>query len=532
MPRIPIIASSNPLPNLPGPVLDRNQRPTVDNRGVMAAAGAVAAASRNPQAPMSLAEPYGALASIGRAVAETGSIVGALALKQRQAETDVQIADADNTMTAAQGDFEAWKMEHPDPMHWGAEWEKRLTAVGQRIDGNDSLHPAAREQIGLRLKRFAGVSYANVQRDAAKESFARARSSFVASLDRYTEAQDQQPFEQTLKTGEEHGYLYPHEAENARQTFKRVGEQKAAEAKRTERETSQNNFAAAMDADPWEAESLLSGPAGSTDALLPGIDDSDKLRMKAQVREAQHARQSASREAIRDDIVSGAADDAEIERRAKEAKMGAEDIAQLKDFRKRVAQSQAEAGPIDWTKAGQIAKDIQEFDPDSGNPEDTVKQWGTLMERVEMDAVGSDEVGRQTQSALRQRLWQKHPYHERRKPDPDLGDIGGEFDDILDVHEQAGAFGPAEEKVTVDGFQKTRVPAETAKQSATMRRVLKMELKREAAADPDRFNQPGAVDEWISKRLRRERVSSAAGGIFNPILPGPNDIKLQDILKK
>lgn len=223
MPRIPIIASSNPLPNLPGPVLDRNQRPTVDNRGVMAAAGAVAAASRNPQAPMSLAEPYGALASIGRAVAETGSIVGALALKQRQAETDVQIADADNVMLLAQGEFSDWKREHPDPTQWGAEWEKRLTAVGQRIDSNDSLHQAAREQIGLRLRRFVGVSTSRVKEDAATATFARARSSFVASLDRYTEAQDEEKFNETLNTNDQRGYLYPHEVEAYRQKFKEEG---------------------------------------------------------------------------------------------------------------------------------------------------------------------------------------------------------------------------------------------------------------------------------------------------------------------
>ena len=104
---------------------------------------------------------------------------------------------------------------------------------------------------------------------------------------------------------------------------------------------------------------------------------------------------------------------------------------------------------------------------------------------------------------------------------------------MLDVHEQAGAFGPAEEKVIVDGFQKTRVPAETAKQSATMRRVLKMELKREATTDPEKFNQPGAVDDWISKRLRVERVSASASKIINPILPPPGAIntrKLSDIL--
>ena len=79
----------------------------------------------------------------------------------------------------------------------------------------------------------------------------------------------------------------------------------------------------------------------------------------------------------------------------------------------------------------------------------------------------------------------------------------------------------------------SKADVETAKQAATMRRVLKMELKKEAQADPARFNQPGAVDEWISKRLRVERVSAGASKVINPILPPPGAIntrKLSDIL--
>lgn len=229
MPIIPLITRTNPLANAAAPVLDRERRPTVDNRGIQQATGDLAKAGKMPDVPMSLAENPG-LAAIGKALQQTGNVIGALAIKQREAETDIQVAGADSAMQAERAGFEEWKMGNPDPSAWKGEWERRLSGLQSKVLDDEKLHHGAREQIGLRMQRYAGHSTADVAMGAAKETFARAKSTFMASMDSATEAQDADGFQVALKTAEEKGYIYPHEAQNAKERFIKVGDQKRKEA--------------------------------------------------------------------------------------------------------------------------------------------------------------------------------------------------------------------------------------------------------------------------------------------------------------
>src|SRR3954463_6374424 len=113
MPLIPQIRS-NPLANVPAPVLDRAARPTLDSSQQIAAVGKLGSI-KAPELPMSLAAPSEALGSIGKGIQQAGGVLEVLGAKQRQAETDVQVAEADNSMLAERSDFETWKQEHPDP---------------------------------------------------------------------------------------------------------------------------------------------------------------------------------------------------------------------------------------------------------------------------------------------------------------------------------------------------------------------------------------------------------------------------------
>jgi hypothetical protein len=228
--KIPSLTGSNPLPNAPAPVLDRERRPTVDNSGLINATGALGKIDA-PLLPQSLADNSG-LQAIGKAVQQGGGIVQALAIKRQEAETDVQVAKADSAMLQARTEFEQWKTDtNADPSTWEKEWGSRLTSLKDTLFQDDKLTGGAREQIGLRAVRFEGQSMSDVALGATKETFSQAKSAFLAVMDNATETQDKTRFESALETAKGRGYLHPHEIEAVKQHFAKVGEQKQKEAK-------------------------------------------------------------------------------------------------------------------------------------------------------------------------------------------------------------------------------------------------------------------------------------------------------------
>jgi hypothetical protein len=90
---------------------------------------------------MSLAAPSEALGQLGKGIQQAGGVLEVLGQKQRQAETDVQVAEADNSMLAEKSSFEQWKTEHPDPSDWSTEWEKAaLDAEAERSQQFETAH--------------------------------------------------------------------------------------------------------------------------------------------------------------------------------------------------------------------------------------------------------------------------------------------------------------------------------------------------------------------------------------------------------
>ena len=218
------------------PVLDTQRRPTVNNGAVASAVGELANAQRQPGVPMELAK--NGLGAVGDALAQAGSVIGALAIKRKQAESDIQIAEADAAMTVKMSDFDRIKAENPNPAKWEPEFRKGFVEFREGLLANEDLNDGAREAIKLRLVRFEGQALASVASQATTKTFALAQSATQANLDRYTEAQDEAGFVQTLDHGAKSGYLFPHQVEAAKQQFQREGErqtkQREANAKKAE----------------------------------------------------------------------------------------------------------------------------------------------------------------------------------------------------------------------------------------------------------------------------------------------------------
>src|SRR4051812_12869627 len=101
MPLIPLIQKSTPLANAPAPVLDREKRPTVNNKGLQAAVGELGGVKAPLLPGDQLAAPYKALGAVGEAIKEAGSVAGAVAIRRAQAETYVQVTKADAQLDVA-----------------------------------------------------------------------------------------------------------------------------------------------------------------------------------------------------------------------------------------------------------------------------------------------------------------------------------------------------------------------------------------------------------------------------------------------
>ncbi len=268
MPIIPLI-QQKALPDAPAAVMNREKFPTVNNRGVQQAAGELGSV-KSPLLPAEqLSAPFRALGAVGEAIQQTGSVIGALARTRMQAETDVQVAQADAEMEGELARFDQWKTETNAPTNtWESEWQKRMAGLQGKISQRKDLTPGARQDINLRMVRFGGQAQARVMAGAARESFAQAKSAFVAQIDRYTDGQNPEGFEEALTTAEKRGYLYPHEAENFRQRFKDTGERKQKEATATaekqeyDMHTSEaiadpEKWLAANGKEPWKGKEIL-----------------------------------------------------------------------------------------------------------------------------------------------------------------------------------------------------------------------------------------------------------------------------------
>jgi hypothetical protein len=290
---MPIIAllQNQPLGNVPAPVLDHQRRPTVDTSEVSAAALRLGQI-KNPELPESLAAPAAALGSIGRGIEQGGSVLGALAVKQKEAAADVQVATADNSMLAGKADFEGWKLDHPDPSEWAPEWEKRLTTLKQTVLSNPKLDPTAAEHIGLRMTRFEGQSKADVMTSAAKETFSQAKSSFLGAISSATDAQDRSKFDEALSTSTQKGYVYGHEAEALKQNFEKVGERKKKEAEADAISQAKDNIVTLVTGSGGDAAMKeVDNPRGMFSGLAPA--DKEGIRSLARQVSAQRGADAA-----------------------------------------------------------------------------------------------------------------------------------------------------------------------------------------------------------------------------------------------
>jgi hypothetical protein len=251
MPIIPLLRKPGPIGPAPRAVLDTERRPNVDNRAVSQAVGNLADASKIKDVdPRIYTDPIQSMGAVGEAVSRGGNILTGLAIKQAEAQTDIQVAEADQAMQDAFNKHAEFRIKTPDSTLWKANMDETLTKARQSIEGNERLRPAARDQIRIRLDKFQGDANADLIRDSAKQDFRRAGSVYDASIQRAMTARDYEGAVKLSKEAEAKGYRFPHETAGLEDNVSRSKEADQKEAEKQEREMLYTSKLTEIQADP------------------------------------------------------------------------------------------------------------------------------------------------------------------------------------------------------------------------------------------------------------------------------------------
>lgn len=300
MPLIPIIKTTAPLANLPNAVLDRERRPTVDNSGVAAAIGKLGSI-KNPELPNSLAAPSEALSGVGRAIAQAGGVLGALATARRDAETDLHVSRADTAMQVAEGEIGAYQEAHAnEPELWEANAKQQWDAKRGALLNAPNLTPAAREKITQRLDRYSSLSLSGTSKDTAKQMFGLNAKAARETSELAIRSRDLPRLQGILAEAGPGGkkYLHDYEVEHLTDRFAEVGKQKDREAK-------------ADDVRQTESDAIKQAVGFGEKAGInfvrerKDLDEQTRQRIEANVRQEARVRQSEQIDALARGISSG-----------------------------------------------------------------------------------------------------------------------------------------------------------------------------------------------------------------------------------
>lgn len=280
MPIIPLL-QSKPLADAPKPVLDREKRPTVNNGQLATAVGQLAESSKQPLLPAeALSEPYRALGAVGRAIQQTGDAVSAMELKRREAQTFIQVSDAETEMEKVLGEQRTWQESNPnvDPEKWADALKQRFSALRGQLSER-GLNPQARLRVDASLRATEAKAFNDTKLHAAKETYHRAETRIEGGIFNAIEEQNPDKLNTLIVEGRDKlGTMWDHKAEYYLRRFEEVGKQKAKEKKAELFSNAQN--------------SVLTVAAGSGEAAAmdyieaqPDLEPSSKERLKADARQ-------------------------------------------------------------------------------------------------------------------------------------------------------------------------------------------------------------------------------------------------------
>jgi|GEM_PF-5684859 len=306
MPIVPL-PRITPTPEAPEPVLDHLRRPTIDRSPVVEGAAALAKAQEQPKVPMELAAPYSALGAIGRAISETGSVLGALAVKRQEALTSKQITDGDAAMRQHDLEEDNWRRENPDQTQWGAGGAERRQAFIKSTLSNPQLTPAARDALTTRMNRWDGMQGAQTQYLSDTKTFGEAKAGLDEAVHGGIQDQDMPRVNQAFVAGVKLGVYHPDDWARFHDLYAQEGERQTRKREIAAGETATNAALAFTEKNGLAlAERNLDGGMFDPIGYTSTIEEREIQRHKMQ--DLARNREGTARETLVNGIASGELD--------------------------------------------------------------------------------------------------------------------------------------------------------------------------------------------------------------------------------
>lgn len=185
-------------------------------------------------------------AQMGEAVGRVGDHMERLALAQMEAINITKRSEAQNLMTAAEGELGARLAKEPDETKWAALAAEHMGKTRASI-GKLALSPVAKAAVESDFSRWEAHRVSGVKVDSARQSIAKARTAIGDKLNLFEQQQNEADFNANLQGAVASGYLTPEGAEIRRLRYTEVGKQQAKEAEVQKYESGQNAAVGAVE---------------------------------------------------------------------------------------------------------------------------------------------------------------------------------------------------------------------------------------------------------------------------------------------
>jgi lysozyme len=451
-------------------------------------------------------------AKMGEAIADAGSALTQLAVKQMQAINVTKVAEAQDIMAEAESTMKVAMLKEPDELKWEGIATEHATMAQGRIS-KMALSPVAKQQVDSDFSRWQAHRTGQVKVDSARQSFDKVTTRLKNQLLINMERQDPEGFADNLQGGLDLGVLTAEDIELQQLKYAERGKQLLAEK---EADDYKNGVTAAVAVAAASGEQaalgeLERGAMGNLNAL-------QKERVRSAIQSVARDRAQTIIGEVTEDIVNGTLED-ESQIKAINSphmtpalKKHAMDI--LRDFNADEARKDREVNGV--RNAVELRRKVKDYDS-STDPDRT--KYFTLVKEIgaRADQTSAGEIT----GELYQKYGGKPPKMQVR---PEIEQNVSQSLDIT-FDPEIGAI-PWRRKVPVlDGKGKpvldsndnpkfTMVDDLAAKQQALdAQTVIEIEMSKWFALHPDKAGDIGAVQEALQLALPAGTRMAALLGI-------------------
>jgi lysozyme len=242
-------------------------------------------------------------AKMGEAIADAGSSLTQLAVKQMQAINVTKVAEAQDVMAEAEANMKVAMLKEPDELKWEGIAAEHATMAQGRIS-KMALSPVAKQQVDSDFSRWQAHRTGQVKVDSARQSFDKVTTKVKKQLLLNMERQDPEGFADNLQGGLDLGILTDEDVALEQIKYAERGNQLLAEK---EADDYKNGVTAAVAVAAASGEEvalgeLERGGMGNLNAL-------QKERVRSAIQSVARDRAQTIIGEVTEDIVNGTLED-------------------------------------------------------------------------------------------------------------------------------------------------------------------------------------------------------------------------------